>query len=249
MKPFSNIQNIWLHFGFGESRKNKRLKRMLGPSGCWCFVILLLYTGKARPTGILTDLSKEDIAEESGWITDEHYKIMPTKEIEEHVNKYIDALVKSKWLKFDNTKKEYFIPSFADNNPHLQPEYKEERSKQAAEKAYKRWGEDARKTSGYDIAEIESINETEADKKYGEDGKYPIDFKSLPNSITLNNNFFTKEKFIKLYLKTKHDPQHRARIHADIKTRQCNKCGAGFINNDTKVKECHECLQTTIGGR
>jgi hypothetical protein len=215
---------------------------MLGFGGPWCFLMLLLYTGKARPTGILTGLSKEDIAEESGWITDEHYKKMSDEEIKEHVDKYIDALIKSKWLKYSKKEDEYLLPSFADNNPHLQPEYREERSKLATEKAYKRWGEEARRESGYDIREIEAIDKTEAEKKYGENGKYPIDFDLLPNSITLKNNLYTKEKFIKFYLKTKYDPQHRARVHADIKIRECSKCGTSFINTDMRAAKCHECL-------
>lgn len=244
MKSFSNMQNIWLHFGFGESRKNKRLKRLLGAEGVWCFLMLLLYTGKARPTGILTGLSEEDIAEESGWITDEHYKKMSDTEIEVHVEKYIDALIKSKWLKC--SKNVYLIPSFAENNPQLQPEYREKRSEDAKKKADKRWDTERRKKTGLSEEEISSVSETDV-KKFRKNGDYPVKFDKLPNDITIYNaeidEYFhhTKKSILDIFFNIQNDPEHKAAIYTALKqVRKCS-CGAHFINTDTRVKSCHEC--------
>lgn len=136
----AKYNNIWLYFGFDGSRKTKKLKRLVGKEGAYCFLMLMLYAGETRPDGILTGLSKEDIAEESGWVNDHHFETMNEKEIEAHIDRYIKALVSSKHVALDKESGVYSIPSFAKRQPHIQPDYKKKKSDDASNAGNSYWG-------------------------------------------------------------------------------------------------------------
>ena len=60
-------QDIRLSVDFFGHHKVRRLRRRHGDKGVVCLIALFCYAGKHRPTGELSGMSQEDIAEAAGW--------------------------------------------------------------------------------------------------------------------------------------------------------------------------------------
>lgn len=60
-------QDIRLSVDFFGHHKVRRLRRLRGDAGVLCLIALYCYAGKHRPTGELSGMGAEDIAEAAGW--------------------------------------------------------------------------------------------------------------------------------------------------------------------------------------
>lgn len=222
----SKYNNIWLYSDFDNSRKTRRLKRLVGKEGAYCLLMLFLYAGNARPNGVLSGLSKEDIAEESGWISDYHYDTLSSEEREKHIDEFIEALLKSNHLKHDKETDTYIIPSFGKRQPHLQPEYQQMKIDRAKKAGNARWGR----------TDVDLENCPWLEKR----GEYiNVDVNKLPDNMIIEGEYYKNPAaFREVWFNRDGKEKNRLGNLISRSTKQC-ECGKLFVNDVSD--KCYKC--------
>lgn len=111
-----------LSTSFPAHPKTRKLRRRLGADGCWCFVVLILWTASDKPDGDLSGLSDEDIEIAADW--------------DGEAGALIKALVELKFMEGDQGSRR--IHDWAEHQPFVAG--RPARVEQARRAAEARWG-------------------------------------------------------------------------------------------------------------